>query len=157
MSTTYTSTLSLYYLPYLTEDRRFILESSGRSFISQYLSTLTPLLTITDFQWVRNALTLDIKVNLSQTYTSMGYEVANKFNYLKVETRGVGTFYYFVTDIIQIAQSTIKLFLKMDTINQFMFNRDFYITNKTIVLREHEDRFEQDPYSLNILKRKIPL
>lgn len=152
-----TSTVTIYYLPYLIEERRFILESSGVSLIEQYLDTQIPLITITNFQWVRNALTLDIKVDLPQTYVAMGNMVRNKFNYLKVYSQVVGTYYYFITDIVQVSPFTLRLFLKMDTINRFMFNRDFGITNKTVVLREHEDRFEQDPYSASILKRKIPL
>ena len=125
------SKITLYYKSLVNKDRNFVLDNgSGTSTLETYLATLTKT-TITDFQYIKNDLSISIKINASQT----GLEMidSKNLNYVKIEnyTETEGSpivyekaMYYFVINKIWRSKETIELVLSMDTLNCFKFNSE---------------------------------
>ena len=128
-----TSTLKIYKKCQIIPERRIVVES-----ISSYLATLTGTKTVNSFQYIRHALNLDIKVDLSQ----VTQEFTSEYNYCSIQNGdSTKVVYYFIKKIRQVAQSTILLQLEMDVLNTFEWNKDFAVSPKTEVYREHKDRY----------------
>ena len=105
--------------------------------ISTYLASLTPVLTINNFQFVKHALDLTIKCEIYQS------ELASpSMNYLSIKNDiDSRTYYYYIRNVYWRSQNTLLLDLSMDTLNTF---KDLILfTNNTIIRREHKDRFIQ--------------
>lgn len=145
------SKITLYYKSLLNPEKNFILDDgNGTSKLETYLSSLTKT-TINDFQYIKNQLSVSIKINSSQVNLEM---IDNKdLNYVKIENYTEvpnsdnvyeRAMYYFVTNKIWRSQSTIELVLTMDTLNTFEYNKDYLLNKKTLVKRMHKDRFIQD-------------
>lgn len=98
-------------------------------------------ITLNDFQYIKHALTLSIKVNIDQD------QVAEcDLNYIKVSNTDESTFYYYIINREWISQSCVKFSLVMDTINSLGQDfsssanpRNFGVLTK--ITREHKDRF----------------
>ena len=137
-----TSTLTLYYKSLINKDKNFILDnpSNGKSTIETYLSTLEKQV-ISGFQYVKQGLSVAIKINKTQDELMMGYE-SKDLNYVKIQNDSQTPCYYFIINKMWKSENTIELVLNMDTLNSFEFNRDYELNKKTLVKREHRDRFE---------------
>ncbi len=131
-----TSLLKIYKDSKVYSDRNFLVES-----IEDYLSTLNAI-TISEFQFIRHDLDLEIKVDLSQVYQE--FNINYNYNYVSIKnSNSIRTCYYFVIHKTQLSQSTIRLTLRMDVLNTFKINDDYTIDDKTLVLREHKDRLQK--------------
>lgn len=135
-----TSTLTLYYKSLLNKDKNFILDDvNGKSMVETYLATLQKEI-ITGFQYIKHAVSLTIKLNKNQQALNMGKN-ADDLNYIKIQNDGENPKFYFIVGKNWKAEETIELVLNMDTLNSFRFNKDYEINAKTLVKREHRNRF----------------
>lgn len=146
-----TSTLTLYYKSLLNKDKNFILDnpSNGKSAVENYLVTLQKEI-INGFQYVKQGLSISIKINKSQDILNMGLD-SRDLNYVKIQNEDDNPFYYFVIGKRWMSESTIELVLSMDTLNTFQFNKDYELNKKTLVKREHKDRLAKLPASDSII------
>lgn len=131
-----TSTVKLYNVKFAKEQNCLLKYSEDGADIAFYLSTLTPVYTYTDFQYVKHRLDIEIKLPLGQSFKE-----APTFNYVEIKNSDdTRTFYYYINDpITWCAQNTIKLNLSMDTLNTL---RDLIVFGEnTRIYREHKDRF----------------
>ena len=137
-----TATLTLYYKSLLNKDKNFILDNpnNGKSAVENYLSTLQHDV-ITGFQYQKHQMVLTLKIDRNQTALNMGQN-AQDLNYIKIQNEGENPKYYFIIGKNWKAENTIELVCNMDTLNSFEFNRDYEVNKKTLVKREHRDRFE---------------
>lgn len=140
-----TCTLTLYKNTKLENSKNDIIEN-----IETYLSSLESFVVDSSFQYQRFELDKTIKVDLDQEYQTKS-DSFRKYNYCKISTEVDGepvNYYYFITKASQIAQKTIELTLRMDTLNTFHFtrkqgeitNEEYKLSPKTTVKREHKDR-----------------
>ena len=137
------STITLYYNSLLNKDKNFILDDgNNHRRVEQYLATLTKD-TINNFQYVKQALSITIKINMEQTRLMMGNN-AYDLNYVKIQNGNENPCYYFIINKNWLSQNTIELVLSMDTLNSFTFNSDYTINTKTFVKREHKNRFSEE-------------
>ena len=137
-----TSTITLYYKSLINKDKNFILDnpSNGKSTIENYLTTLEKQV-ITGFQYVKQGLSVVIKINKTQDELMMGHN-SKDLNYIKIQNDSETPCYYFIINKNWKSENTIELVLNMDTLNTFQFNKDYELNKKTFVKREHKDRFE---------------
>lgn len=142
------SKVTLYYKSLVNKEKNFVLDNQdGTSALETYLSTLTSE-SINEFQYVKQGLSVSIKLNKSQVALEM---VDSKdLNYVKIQNYDVvdnqevleKAYYYFVIAKNWKAKDTIELVLSMDTLNTFRFNYDYRLNKKTLTKRMHKDRFE---------------
>ena len=142
------STIILYYNSLIEKDKNFILDhwvsNSQRNpdAILLYLNTLEKD-TIDGFQYVKQALSLTIKVDMSQTSLNMGSgDGVKDLNYVSIQNGNEKIYYYFVISKNWKSANTIELVLSMDTLNTFMYDADYEISPKTLIKRMHKDRYE---------------
>lgn len=142
------STLTLYYKSLVNRDKSFILDNptNGSRMIETYLATLTSQ-SISGFQYMKHALNTSIKINKSQEDLMMGYN-SKDLNYCKIQNGTENPCYYFIIGKKWVSENTIQLDLHMDTLNTFTFNSDYIINKKTLVKREHKDRWKKVSLSL---------
>lgn len=150
-----TSVVKLYKNDILTPGRNAMYAASETaSGFSTWLSNSLKK-TITDFQYVKHGLNINIKIDAAQMNINRSDNIF-PFNYVSIKnTDDERTFYYFIMDIEWVSQSTIRFILSIDSIATFWDDLDF--SEKTTILREHKDRFYQkDTVTTNtILVRKI--
>lgn len=111
--------------------------------------------TITDFQYVKHGLNINIKIDAAQMNINRS-DNNFPFNYVSIKnTDDERTFYYFIMDVEWVSQSTIRFILSIDSIATFWDDLDF--NAKTTILREHKDRFYQKQIVVtdSVLVRKI--
>lgn len=125
--------LTLYKDSKIIPSKNFVVDN-----ISTYLGTLTQM-TINDFQYVKNAMTVVIKIDSVQL--SLDY-LQDNYNYCSIlnETGGK-TVYYFAVNKKWISSETIQLSLVLDSCNTFVLGTDYTLSPKTKIMREHKDRF----------------
>lgn len=150
-----TSVVKLYKNDILTPGRNTMYAASETaSGFSTWLSNSLKK-TITDFQYVKHGLNINIKVDASQVNINRSDNIF-PFNYVSIKnTDDERTFYYFIMDVEWVSQSTIRFILSIDSVATFWDDLDF--NEKTTILREHKDRFYQkDAVTTNTtLVRKI--
>lgn len=150
-----TSVVKLYKNDILTPGRNAMYAASEQaSGFSTWLSNSLKR-TITDFQYVKHGLNINIKINAAQMNINRSDNIF-PFNYVSIKnTDDERTFYYFIIDVEWVSQSTIRFILSIDSIATFWDDLDF--NAKTTILREHKDRFYQkDTVTTNTtLLRKI--
>lgn len=149
------SILHFYYVPF-TEDENKLIEDM-RSFLSrttaddvesEYVSDLG---TIDDFQFLKNDIELTIKIESNQLRAPLFHA-----NYLAVYnhysatipalSRTQKTYYYFIKSIRSLAEGTLELTLRMDTLNTLgtdLIDASNWLPS-TFVEREHSNRFWED-------------
>lgn len=126
------SQLTLYKNCKIVPERRIKVER-----LEDYLAGLQNIY-INNFQYIKHSLNLEIKIDRNQT--GLLIKQSENYNYIKI--RNVITpvdyddYYYFIISKKWIAQDTLKLVLKMDTINTFYDKMSF--NAKTQILREHK-------------------
>lgn len=111
-----------------------------------------------NFQYIKPELNLSIKIAIDQI------EVNDfNYNYCKiVNSDNANIFYFNIVKTNWIAPNVVKIDLKLDTVNTLGRSSTDYcnprqFTNKTKILRQHEDRFFKETnitYPIN-LKRKV--
>ena len=90
-------------------------------------------------QYFKHALNKTLKINADQRILDF-FTDSDNIDYASVKNPDDSQpVYYFVTAKKWIAEKTVELTLLMDTINTFKNNYTF--SNKTTILRQHEDRF----------------
>lgn len=130
-----TSEVNLYPISNLTPRKNFYIDDI-ESFLDQYEDTKT---TLVNFQYVKHALTLTIKINWTQEALSFDL---GKYGYLSIKNSDdTKVVYYFVMNRKWLGQSTIQLELAMDTINTLRYGTDYTLDDKTKINRQHKDRF----------------
>lgn len=135
-----TSTITLYNSCKILPNKAFIVDD-----ISDYLGTFTEgtnKKTIANFQYIKHALNIDIKLDLSQIY--LNPSSANDYNYISIQNGSDKIFYYFINSKMWKGQETILISLTCDTINTFKNNIDFAFDDKTKINRQHKDRLTRD-------------
>lgn len=150
-----TSVVNFYKNDILTPGRNAMYAASETaSGFSTWLSNSLKK-TITDFQYVKHGLNINIKIDAAQMNINRSDNIF-PFNYVSIKnTDDERTFYYFIIDVEWVSQSTIRFILSIDSIATFWDDLDF--NAKTTILREHKDRFYQkDTVTTNTtLVRKI--
>ena len=129
------TTIKLYNVGF-NSDQNAVVDS-----IESYLSTLTPIYSDT-INYVK--IDLDIVVNLR-----LDQEMTNNpsFNYVRILMEdNTRPFYYYLSQHPQwLSKEAVRLNLSMDTLNTF---QDLLIfSDKTNIIRQHKDRFNQDYYN----------
>lgn len=154
------SIVTLYYKSLVNKEKNFVLDNSdGSKSIETYLATLTSQ-TIEDFQYIKQALSVSIKINLNQEKLEM--VDANDINYVSIQNidedeTPLKKYYYFVIAKNWKSKETIEFVLSMDTLNTFKFNTDYKLTEKTLIKRVHKNRFSVSVTTFFISKAEIPL
>lgn len=136
-----TSVVKLYKNDILTPGRNAMYAASEQaSGFSTWLSNSLKR-TITDFQYVKHGLNINIKIDAAQMNINRSDNIF-PFNYVSIKnTDDERTFYYFIMDVEWVSQSTIRFILSIDSVATFWDDLDF--NAKTTILREHKDRFYQ--------------
>ena len=135
------STITLFYNCLVEKDKNFILDNDGEKAIELYLQTLTSK-TITDFQYIKQSLSVSIRIDASQIGLCMGAN-CDDLNYVKIQNGGQNPCYYFIISKTWKSANTIELVLSMDTLNTYKYDSDYEVSQKTLVKREHKDRFSK--------------
>jgi len=120
------------------ESQNFLIES-----INDYLENLGTGVSWNDAQKITP--NIDISFRLSAIGT-MSYDKFTPFEYIKIEEiNPSGSFrnvyYYFVRHISRRAENTILIDAHLDVLNTFPSLVTTGLTAKTMVIREHKDRF----------------
>lgn len=135
-----TSQIKLYKSCKIIESENYIVDD-----ISLYLASLTAT-TFSSSQFIRNGLDIEIKVILNAMDVNSGATTEN-YNYAEIEIKNTEagktpyTCYYFIRKITEVGEGSVRLSLHMDVINTFRHGNGFTIANRTIVKREHKDRY----------------
>lgn len=150
------STVKLYYDCKILNDRNMIVDD-----VESYLSTLTPTV-MEDFQFIKHDLSISIKIDTEEIGANINSGnilnpfAAGKLNYVSIQNEtDYSPIYYFVIDQEWTAVRTIKLYLALDTLNTFKYNVAYSFDKKTLVLREHKDRFYKTEWEKGIFIKKI--
>lgn len=109
--------------------------------------------------WKINGIEKEFKLEIPQSQIKNIHE----FNYAKVEMINSveeveyleWTLYYFVTSFEWLSKNTIKLRMRIDTLNTFLDMLTFH--PKTFIEREHIDRWNYDSYIKDDDNQKITL
>ena len=117
--------------------------------IETYLASLT-YYDVSNYQYQRFELDKEIRVDFTQNEQTISPSV-NKYDYLRISTvvnNAPVYYYYFIIKTRQVSESTIAYQLRMDTLNTFKFsstaaNGNYTLSSKTLVKREHKDRFHK--------------
>lgn len=154
-----TSTLIFYKDTHLDDSKNFVIES-----IATFLSSKTKK-TVSNFQYQRIELYKKIKLNFPQSYESKENSF-NKYDYLEIQNtinNNVVSYYYFIVHVNQKSEDGIEFELKLDTLNTYSLsgtisNSSYVLSSKTLVKREHKNRFESSiVYEDKALKKlRIP-
>lgn len=129
--------------PKLTDDQNCLIEG-----MEDYLSIHAPFFTNNDLGPFSIQSLLSINLPLAETLAgrSMFLRYARISSYSDASTK-LDTFYYFVTGAQRLANNTIKISLKMDVLNTFSSKIESAFTSRTLVQREHRDRFQQKSFT----------
>ncbi|MBO7735383.1 MAG: hypothetical protein J6S67_22655 [Methanobrevibacter sp.] len=140
-----TSTITLYYGTLLKQARNFLLDVNQNKGIETYLQSIpsSRKSVVNNFQYIKQALNITIKLDITQTGLNMGTG-SQDLNYVKIQNGDENPCYYFVSSKTWRSQNTIELELAMDTLNTYRFNNDYNLSEKTLVKREHKNRFTEE-------------
>lgn len=146
----YYATVKLYYAPFKA-DERLIFDSAD------YLENVCTLRKeVQGFQYVRGAIETTIKVNIGATSLDYPKPIWNRayVNYVFIETvseypqegtRASNKYCYFISEIDQIDMDTLKLYLRLDTLNTLAImqngSNNIPWSPRTHITREHKDRY----------------
>ena len=105
-------------------------------YLDTYLASLTPTYTNDNFQYQKLALDLTVKVPMPQDVIS-NHSLGN---YVVIEQDNK-KWYYFLLNCHWTSPNTVLLNLSIDSINTF--KSDLTFDDKTLITRQHKDRFEK--------------
>lgn len=145
-----TSNITLFKGTSLIPEKNFALadlvNGVKRNTISNYLATFisTPsrIMSFNDQNYIKNALNLEINLNLGENILNLEGGAWNYCQIVNKKDNGTSETpaYYFIIEMTWRSKEVVKLTLLMDTINTIGANIDF--TDKTFIRREHRDRWE---------------
>ena len=126
----------------ITPEKNALVENIG-----QYLTNCNKLY-VWDVQYFKHDLETTLKLSdtdLGASSTQNIVDTLSTFNYIGVSNSGEDAkgFYYFITGTKWISEKAIQLELRMDTINTFQDDILGHFTNKTLINRQHKDRFHR--------------
>lgn len=140
-----TSTITLYSTKIL-ENENFIIDE-----IDSYLFLNGNGVAHQDSQFIKNGL--DIVIKLSDNAFNWDDSQAVAYNYCRIINKDGNTTnracYYFIREVKWLAQHTIQLTLHMDVLNTFKSGVHYTISNRTLITREHKNRFYKQITGLN--------
>lgn len=117
--------------------------------ISAYLSAVSSSdkIVLTDMQYIKNQLEIEIRVDMSQTNAN---PVTN-FAYVEVANYGEGrSYYYFIKQVEWRAYSTCRFVLVMDVLNSIKYGTDYTLSPKTKINRQHKNRLVKKTFNNSI-------
>ncbi len=130
-----TSELVLYKGCKIAKDKNFVVED-----IDSYLETLQAI-TIQNFQYLKHALKLTVKVDMSQDELSCDKLFDDTYNYARIKANNEDAYYYYFVDSKKwIAEHTVALELTQDTLNTYKLGVNYGLGEKTKITRQHKDR-----------------
>lgn len=138
------STLKIYDT-LLTPQKNYIVDD-----ISKYLESCAVYYTSDNFQFPKIALNISIKVNLSQNY--VGENIG--FNYVSIDTKNF-IYFFFVLSATWKSSETVELNLYLDTLNTYYGHFKSYFSSKTLITRQHVDRWVIGEKTATVLNPKI--
>lgn len=151
-----TSTLKIYKNCPILPDKNFILDNF-RLYLDHAQGVTS--VKIEDFQYIKHALDLEIKIESAQA--DLEFISSNHTNYISIKNDDSSKVcYYFIIDKKWTSKDCIKLMLEMDTLNTFTYGTDYSMTDKTLIIRQHLDRFINDytsgghKYAQRVIKRE---
>ena len=117
------------------ESQNFLIES-----IENYLT-----MNGTGVSW-DNVQKITPNIDISFRLSAKGFMSCDKispFEYIKLETNDddLNIFYYFVRRISRVAENTVLIDAHLDSINTFQYLIENGMSRRTLVKREHHDRF----------------
>lgn len=131
-----TATIKLYKDCKILKTKNFVVDD-----IADYLSSISTVVTISNFQYQKNAL--ELILNIDKNQSNLEYLASNNFNYLEVLNENGKKVYYFINRKVWRAKQTIALELEMDVLNTFKYGSDYTLTDKTLIKRTHKNRFKK--------------
>lgn len=131
-----TATIKIYKDCKILQSKNFVVDD-----IADYLSSIVNVITISNFQYQKNALELNI--NIARSESNLEYLASNNFNYLEVLNENGKKVYYFIKRKVWRAKETIALELEMDVLNTLKYGTDYTLTDKTLIKRTHKNRFKK--------------
>lgn len=117
--------------------------------ISAYLSAVSSSdkIVLTDMQYIKNQLEIEIRVDMSQTNAN---PITN-FAYVEVANYGEGrSYYYFIKQVEWRAYSTCRFVLVMDVLNSIKYGTDYTLSPKTKINRQHKNRLVKKTFNNSI-------
>ena len=136
-----TSTIKLWKSKVLSPDKNYVVED-----LVSYLGTADK--TINNFQFLELKAKMTIKIVLAQY--NLQFDNTYDYNYCHISRSQGSSFsasdgaYYFIKAMRWKSTEAIELDLEMDVLNTFTWNSDYVISDKTMVLREHRDRYSNE-------------
>lgn len=145
-----TSSITLYKGTGLIPEKNFALsnlvngvkKNSISNYLDSLLSTPARVNMFTNQNYIKNALNLEINLNLGETALNLNGGAWNYCRIINKKDNGTSETpaYYFIINMEWRSKEVVKLYLLMDTINTIGANIDF--TDKTFIRREHRNRWE---------------
>lgn len=121
-----------------TREKNYVIEDINDFLRRHFLSR-----TFLNIQFQRFLPKIEIKLDLSQI---MAQPKSFFYRYAKIENSDqVNTYYYWITNVEWRSTNTVKITLEMDVLNTFNLNIHYRFSNKTLIMREHKDRFRSRP------------
>lgn len=148
-----TSSLKFYKINFPTDTNVYLDD------LESYLTSIdASALKVNNFQYIKHALALTIKLDVAAYTQSIMYNF--EYNYLRVKnTSDDDPFYYYVQAVEWISTAAIRLTLRMDTVNTLgqgaKYGNPRNFNDKTAIMRQHGDRFVKNSESGGYIKRKV--
>ena len=117
--------------------------------IERYLGSLTPTYNNDNFQYLKLGLDLDIKIVMPQNVISN----QSLGNYVRIEQDNK-IWYYFITKYDWKGVDTVEVSISIDSINTFA--DDFELSDRTVIQRQHGDRFYATTGTNTLVRRIDP-
>lgn len=118
----------------LSKDKNFIVDD-----IESYLNTFNKLQVKQDVQYLPFEVTRSLKLSLNQDFQMPFNTLALK--YVKIEIEKNNILYYFIDSFSWISKMGVQLNLTLDILNTFKFGTNYKLTERSLITREHQDRF----------------
>lgn len=132
------STITLYIVdPEFRAEKLFYIDDI-EDFLVQYDEEK---LVLSNYQYQRIELNKVLKLELSQSYQSPVKQLS--YTYCKiVNSDNAKPVYFWVKKLNWRSESALELELVMDCLNTFRITSDYRFSPKTLIQRQHKDRFE---------------
>lgn len=148
-----TSTIILYADCKLKPEKNFMADN-----ISDFLDDCSTSLTKYNQQYIKHGLNIEVKLITPQDPSglSLSYNKGINYNYCSIQnTNDLKPIYYFIINKEWISVGGLKLQLIMDTLNSFKLGEDYDLSDKTIINRQHKDRFYKYGFKNSTLATQI--
>ena len=102
--------------------------------------------TFDNIQYQKPDLELNLKLSLSQTFSSPLKEVSYSYASLENQDATGKIFYYWIKKIEWKSENCIEVQMVMDVLNTFRIGTHYTFNPKTMINRQHESRYVKDFY-----------